>query len=374
MVHAMWRRSGLRIVLVSLAMLTAPAALVSVARAQPPEGDDGSAPASDESDADSPSGDDAPEAPEPSKEELAAARKLFKEGISLEKEGDWVTALGKFQAVTRVTTTPQVRFHIALCEENLGRWVAAIEGFEQAGQLAEEVGEEAAKVARNAPARAEALRKKIPHITLTLQGQLLTSVVKLDGAPVERGALDSSIPVDVGTHVVSVENGDEVTFREEITLGERDEQTVRVIVRDAKADTDEAVEPPPPPATEPPSRMPAVLVAGVGVTSLIVAGAFVGLRQAALGDVEDTCKDPDNLTGCAPSSAERADDGKRAEVLAFVFGGLGVASLATAGVLWFVVLAPEDSSPPAGTSRALLPSRLEVGASPTGVLVRGQFF
>jgi len=371
MVRAMWRRSGLRIVLVSLAMLTAPAAFVSVAHAQPADGTEGAAP---DPDADSPEAGDASEAQEPSKDELAAARRLFKEGIALEKDGDWVTALGKFQEVTKVTTTPQVRFHIALCEENLGRWVAAIEGFEQAGQLAEAVGEDAAKVAKNAPARAKALRKRVPHITLALEGKLSSSVVKLDGAPVERGALGSSISVDVGTHVVTVETGDEVTFREEVTLGERDERTVRVVLKDLESVADEPEEPDEPPVTEPPSRVPAVVVAGLGVASLITAGAFVGLRQAALGDVEDTCKDPDNLTGCAPSSAERADDGKQAEALAFVFGGLGVASLATAAVLWFVVLAPEDSPPAAGASRAPPMPRIEVGASPTGVLVRGQFF
>lgn len=370
MVRAMWRRSGLRIALLSLTILTAPAAFVRAAWAQPSEGDEDASPDGESPDAEP---DEESDDGEPSEEDLAAARALFKEGIALEKEGDWVTALGKFQAVSEVATTPQVLFHIALCEENLGRWVVAIQGFEEAAKLAAEVGEEAAKVAENAPARAEALRKKIPHLTLELQGHLVTSVVKLDGEPVERGALGSSIPVDVGTHIITVEKGGAETFREEITLEERDDETLKVVVKDADPDADDGpVLPPEPPEQEAPSRVPAVMVAGLGVVSLVAAGAFIGMRQAALGDVEDTCKDPDNLTGCAPSAEGRADDGKQAETLAFVFGGVGVASLATAAVLWFVVLAPDDDAAKSSGSARVQP-RVEVGASPTGLLVRGQF-
>src|SRR5262249_8292684 len=57
--------------------------------------------------------------------ELAQARARFDEGLSLAAAGDWASALTAFQDVARVKLTPQVRFHIARCEEKLGFWVRA---------------------------------------------------------------------------------------------------------------------------------------------------------------------------------------------------------------------------------------------------------
>src|SRR5687768_4217497 len=59
-------------------------------------------------------------------EALAQARAKFNEAIALQAAGDCARALEKFQAVARIKLTPQVQFNIALCEERLGRLVAAL--------------------------------------------------------------------------------------------------------------------------------------------------------------------------------------------------------------------------------------------------------
>ena len=82
--------------------------------------------------------------------ELEAARKAFAAGIELEKAGDYEGALAKFEETSSVKMTPQVRFHVALCHEKLGRFVEAIEGYELAAKQAEAEGT-APEVAKRAP-------------------------------------------------------------------------------------------------------------------------------------------------------------------------------------------------------------------------------
>src|ERR1044071_10265846 len=60
--------------------------------------------------------------------ELKRARAQFQQATELEQAGNWTAALQAFREVGQVRMTPQVRFHIAVCEEKLGRLVAALGG------------------------------------------------------------------------------------------------------------------------------------------------------------------------------------------------------------------------------------------------------
>src|SRR5262245_42744549 len=66
------------------------------------------------------------------KEDLKRARERFAQAIALQTAGDWAGALALFKEVLAVKPTPQVRFNIALCEEKLGRLVAAMGDYELA--------------------------------------------------------------------------------------------------------------------------------------------------------------------------------------------------------------------------------------------------
>src|SRR5262249_19640015 len=67
-------------------------------------------------------------------EELHRLRGVFNEGRELETKKQWGDALKKFEIVAATKMTPQVRFHIALCEENLGKLVSAMKGFDLAAE------------------------------------------------------------------------------------------------------------------------------------------------------------------------------------------------------------------------------------------------
>ena len=64
-----------------------------------------------------------------SQDDLEKARNLFREGLSLEAAGNWNSALAKFREVGKVKLSPQVRFHTARCNEQLGHLNTALGPF-----------------------------------------------------------------------------------------------------------------------------------------------------------------------------------------------------------------------------------------------------
>jgi hypothetical protein len=282
-------------------------------------------------------------------EELAAARQLFNEGKELEKQKSYEGALEKFKKVAGVKMTPQVRFHIALCEENLGHLVEAINGFELAADEAKRAGSTATEVAENAPKRAEGLRERVPTLQLTIAGKVLTSKILLDSAPVAAATIGVATPIDPGDHAVEVQDATgKVTFHKDLKLEERAHEHLEVEVNDVEAapvPTETVPIPPPPP---PRSRAPVFIAGGIGVASLITSGIFFGLRAGTISTASAGCKDPVNYTGCpdTPAVRDAIASGQTDSTVAAVTLGVGLAGLGAAGILWFVTNPKKVADPP----------------------------
>lgn len=299
-------------------------------------------------------------------EELAAARQTFAEGKDLEKKHAWSEALEKFQKVASVKMTPQVRFHIALCEENLGKLVSAMRGFELAAEEARLAGSSAAEVAQNAPGRAEALKKRIGTLQITSSGRVLTSKILVDGVPLGATALGAEVPIDPGKHVVEVRDKDgNGTFKKEVEIAEKSAEKVVVTVDDPdpSAKPPEVVVPPPPP----PSRAPVFIAGGIGAASLIASGVLYGLRANTITDVLGTCKDTEKLTGCDPNLKETAETGRMYSTLSGVFLGVGIAGAVATGILIFV------TNPKKQPQASLPKASLLVGPGAAGLAFDGVF-
>ncbi len=311
------------------------------------------------------------QADKPTDEELAAARGLFEEAMTLEAEGQWERALFKLEKVAKIVSTPQVRFHIALCHENLGRLVEAINGFELAAQEAKKSG--AQDVLENAPVRAAALRERVAYLTLEISGEVRVSKIYLDDRQVSFALAGTRIPVDPGAHRVEVRRDDKVIYQMDLELGEAEAHKLEIQIDDParKPDPDPVPTPDPTgPTSEPETemkRIPAYAVAGVGVVSFIISGAFWGLREATVSNIAGSCEDPESLTGCDPDNRELEDLAQTYDVTAKVMLGIGFASLASGAVLWFV-LAPDNSAPTTGNAP-------KVSVLPTlgGLLISGAF-
>ncbi len=294
-------------------------------------------------------------AKEPTDEELAAARALFTEAMELEAANKWRGALDRLKKVGKVKMTPQVRFHIALCQENLGRLVEAINGFELAAQEAKAVG--ADEVMTNAPLRAEALRARVAHLVLDVRGKVRVSKIFLDDREVSLALVGTRIPVDPGPHRVEVRRNGDVTYEMDLTLGEAEQHKLEITIDDPKVKPPPPPPPPPPPISEPEpepetelKRLPAYILGGVGVLSFVAAAVTWGLREEAVSNIADNCEDPGALTGCDPDDRELEEVAEGYDVASKVLVSVGAVSLASGVVLWFV-LAPKKAPPTTGNKK-----------------------
>jgi hypothetical protein len=293
-------------------------------------------------------------------EELAAARKVFGEGKALEGKGAWAEALEKFKTVATVKTTPQVRFHIALCEENLGRLVAAINGFELAAEEAKLAGSSAAEVEKLAPQRAKALRARIGKLKIGVTGKVIDSKILLDEVPVASKDFGGETMVDPGAHVIEVRDKDgKSTFRKEITVAEKGSEQVEVPVDDKEAPKSVPTAAPPPPP--PPSRVPVYIAGSVGAAAFAVSAVFWVLRGNTLSQAIEKggCK-PD-YTGCNPGARGKIDElsnqGRTDALLSGIFLGVGAAGVATAaGFLIASFVRKPAPTAPAKSSLTLVPT------------------
>jgi hypothetical protein len=309
----------------------------------------------------------------PSGAELAAARQLFNEALALETSGEWQGALERLERVAKVKMTPQVRYHIAYCHENLGKLVEAINGFELAEQEARALGDAARDVLENAPAHAEALRAKVAHLEITVRGKLTRSKILLDGQPLSPALLGNELPVNPGSHLLRVERDGKTLLELPLDLASGQHNAVELPIDDPPLPdappTDDAPSPAPPLSPEPEgemARLPAYIVGGAGVLTLAGAGVLWALRGATVSNVRDNCTAGDR--GCDPDDRETAELAEGYHVASQVTLGVGAAALATGVVLWFV-LAPDDAPPATGAKS----TRLHLVPTLGGVSVFGSF-
>jgi tetratricopeptide (TPR) repeat protein len=301
------------------------------------------------------------EAAETSDEQLAAARSLFREGLDLEKKSDWEEALATFEKVAAVKLTPQVRYHIALCHDNLGQLIEALNGYELAAHEAKLAGKAGLDVADNAPARIAAIRARVGHLRVSVVGKVRTSKILLDGRPIALALLDSDIPLNPGDHVVQVEQGGETVTRQPVRIEKGKTIDLELEIDDAEpppetpasSGTSSPTAPPPAPSDES-SQVPAYIVGAAGL--LLVAGGavFWGLRESTIAEIRETCGANDER--CDPDLQERADLGETYTLLGRIFFPVGGAALATGVVLWFVLAPDEDPSPTASAAVHVVPT------------------
>jgi hypothetical protein len=267
-----------------------------------------------------------------SQEELERARQQFRQGLSLEAAGDWAAALAKFTEVGKVKLTPQVRFHAARCNEQLGRLNEALGEY----RLAEyEAGQQGLKEAAEISQARQALETRVPKLVIRRGEGAESARIELDGVELGEAQIGQPVAVDPGPHSVVLKLGGDRQVEQSASV--KESETAEVVL------TAPAVSETPKPGTKPDGDLndtgPAEkthhsvvpwIVGGVGVAGLAGAGAFFALRESAKSDLDKTCKD-----GVCPRSLQgKQDDGKLFTTLSFVSLGVGIAGLGAATYLF----------------------------------------
>ena len=311
----------------------------------------------------------------PDKEELSRARARFQQATELEQAGNWAAALQQFREVGQVRMTPQVRYHIALCEEKLGKLVAALGGYELALSEAESLGPDFHKEVEE---KTNALRERIPKLVIERGQGAEAATIELDGIALGASSIGIDVPLDPGPHQVAARASGYEPYMETIEVPERETKRVLVtmkrIVENAGATSnDDNKEPVPLPAAPPAqsSRMVPYAVGIGGGVLLITSGVFYLMRQSKINSLDTLCGNQDVCKPDAPVAQVNDEKSKlrtyNAVATITALGGLAAVGLAV-GLL---VLDTKASKPQAATSLYINPAA--PGANLAGLSLAGKF-
>lgn len=282
--------------------------------------------------------------------ELKKARAQFQRGIELEQASNWSEAIQQFREVGSIRMTPQVRFHIAYCEEGLGRLVTALGGYELALGEADRVGPDFKTEVETAITR---LRERIPKLLIERGPGAEAASVQLDGVDLGASSVGVEIPLDPGPHTVAATAPGYQNFSATAELKEREVTRVSLELQAEPEPTADSEQNQPEkvivvqqqPA---PNRLVPYVVGGTGVAFLIAGGVLFGLREATAADLEDKCPNPD---ACPKSNEDTYNRLKFYSWSAPVAIGVGVAGVGTAVALILL----EKKQKPASTGFQFVP-------------------
>jgi hypothetical protein len=186
----------------------------------------------------------------PTDAQVQAARELF---VAAEQDEDakrWSEALEKLRRVAQVRLTAGVRYHVALCEENVGELLAALSDYTVAQNQANR--ENAQDVLALVGPRLAKLNGRVPRLTLHVEGDQSDLEVRLDGVVVLNAMWGVALPVDPGPHKITAIAAGYVPFARTVPMAERDNTLVEVAVTVRGA----ALVPTPTPTTTPSTTTP----------------------------------------------------------------------------------------------------------------------
>lgn len=275
---------------------------------------------------------------------LSEARAKFQQATELEQAGNWAAALQAFREVGQVRMTPQVRYHIALCEENLGKLVAALGGYELSLSEADSVGP---GFKEEVEGSIERLRGRIPKLTIERGPGAEAATIELGGVSLGASSIGEPFKIDPGPHALSATAPGHKPFNVTVDITEGEQETVVVTLEKLDVPDEEPVAAAGKgsPADEGPDpktyRLIAYVSGGVGGASLIGSGIFFALLQGKLSRMEELCGDDqtcrdDNLAQTQQVEAERLNTGiERYFYLTWGTLGVGVAGLG-AGAYFYI--------------------------------------
>ncbi len=296
-------------------------------------------------------------AAETTAEALKRAREQFGQALALQTAGDWAGALSLLKEVAAVKSTPQVRFNMALCEERLGKLVAALGDYELAA--ADARAERADQVAEEVEARLEALRARIPKLTVTRGSGAEAAIIALDGVSLGDQVIGMPMPTDPGPHTVEAKAPGFKPFRRSIRVAEQQSETIEIVLEPEPAAPSVGFVGGAQTSSGDPrgARIAGYVIGGAGLASLGASGIFFGLRAGKISDLDKRC--PERQCASRDQQSD-IDAGKRYTTIANVTLAVGAAAVAGGLVL---ILTSSSSAEPA----------LALAPAPGGAQLLGKF-
>jgi hypothetical protein len=284
-------------------------------------------------------------------EDRVAAESLFAEGRQLLQAGDDARACTKLEASRRLEPALGTSLNLADCYERLGRTASAWAEFKSAAAAAQRAGD---TLRRNtALERAAALEPRLSWLRIEL-ADASVSVLR-NGEPLSSAVIGGVIPVDPGFYHLEASAPGKAPWSQSIEVagaGARVDVRVPALADEPAAAASPALSEPPPMTLDSShaQRTLAWVFGGVGVASLATGTLFAALAASSWSRAHDSCVDyPYQCTSAGLAQASAASS--RA-TLATVGFSVSAAALGTSVVLFMT----DADDPESGV--ALAPARV----------------
>lgn len=295
------------------------------------------------------------------KTEIEMARNLMDEGDAQLERNDARGALRSYRAAHTIMNVPTTGIEVARMEAKLGHLVAARKVALEVVRMPVKPREPKPFVDARSDAQllADALETRIPRITIVMKGNVDSSQfeVKVDGRTVPSDEARNPIPVDPGSHEVSVAQPGSEPEIEKVTVAETEKPTLTFGDGVTSYSTD-----------KPASKTSPLVYVGLGLGGVgFVAGAITGaMSLSRAGDVEAVCPGGSCADQAALNKAKPTNDSAfllaNVSNVAFAVGLIGVGLGVTGLVLSKGDAKKSDDS-----------ARLHLVVAPNGAWLRGSF-
>jgi len=206
-----------------------------------------------------------------------AAQAAFDEALKLMKLKRYAEACAHLARSQELDPAMGTQFRLAECYEKLGRNASAYDQYMAVADAAK-AGKQAQResVARS---RASALDSKIARLTIDSSSSVasLPGVeIRRDGFAVPKDVWGQSVTIDTGDHVVTVSAPGKLPFEKKFWADASAKLVVSVAALDSKRG----------PQAAPRSKIPAIVMGGVGAVGVGLGITFVALRSGQITNAE----------------------------------------------------------------------------------------
>jgi len=269
----------------------------------------------------------------------AAADQLYDDAKKLMDEGKASEACPKLEESMRLDPADGTELRLASCYEMIGRYASSWSLYRAALTKAKKAN--TAQRIEFATQHIAIVEPKISHLTLAVApgANVPGLVVKLDDDAIGAGAFGTALPVDPGTHKVSVSAPGKNTWETKVEVGpEKTEKSVQIPqLEDAPANTA---------TTTTKGGVPTLAYVSIGAGAVFLAGAVIG-QLSARSAFDDRKND------CAAQRTPTCDDTGTSkihtwETISFVSAGLSAVSFGVG--IYLIATAPKTEAPPTVSS------------------------
>ncbi len=288
-----------------------------------------------------------------------AAQELFDRGRALVKEGRSGEACPLFEKSQELDPGLGTQFNLADCYERVGKLASAHALFVRVAQSSRATAQQ--QRARVAEERAAAVAPRLSKLRIAVpEGQGSGLRIERDGVELDASEWNVPVAVDPGVHRVRAWGPGLGQWSAEVSV------TAPGSVQEISIPASDE-----PSFFDPLHRKLGLGAAAVGLVG-ISAGTVFGLRAISKKN-EANERGCDGATCRDEASGELRDQARRAGTAATVTMSIGVAGLATAAVLLWVVSEPDEEGPTENARAAALELRPVVTAGGGGLRLQGAF-